>query len=559
MICLSWDSGRAYIQQTNIADEAGRNHTMGLGVTTKGTTNMKFFIEHWSRPQICIPFGKIICLFTMLVVGIMALSLPASAWEVKTHRELTGQAINIKAGVLGTYLKENLGLESGLNEMVDDKTVREWILEGSDLEDGELPFSRRPLNHFHDALNNRGLEAALSGMSAVDWSLEGIGAQDGEDSFSWNDAREFYFKALTAPTKTERDENWGKTFRALGQVMHLLQDSANPSHVRNDDHLDLSASFGPLGRIDVDGLHDYMARQNVGSYPGATFFTPDSSLLETEGAIRSEPFSNLFDTNTYNGGNPGATLGTDVGITEFTNANFFSDDTIPGQSTLVLFPFPDITELVPGPSNLPYLTLPRLGSPTFPAARAAKLTGNQAAAQFLLTNTSLDLIGKLQLDDMVYDAQAQNLIPRAIDYSAAVPEYFFRLPYTLEPSSHAFGIMGQVGAGGECEHNPSPGVTTGGLGVEMTIPSDLNFTGTASLYYHLPNNDTRILGAQIPDVPSGESILLTVNIPHAGLPIDEKFRWYVVLDGQAGPGTQEQPRAILANTDEAEWEWFCLF
>ena len=83
-----------------------------------------------------------------------------------------------------------------------------------------------------------------------------------------------------------------------------------------DEHLSL------FGIGDVDGLHDYMAGQSVSSYPGATFFTPDSALLETEGALRNEPFSNLFDTNTYIGGNPAATLGTNVGIAEFTNANF---------------------------------------------------------------------------------------------------------------------------------------------------------------------------------------------------------------------------------------------
>ena len=81
-----------------------------------------------------------------------------------------------------------------------------------------------------------------------------------------------------------------------------------------------------------------------------------------------------------------------------TNANFFSDDTIPGQNPEAFFPFPTVFELVPGIAHLPYLTLPRLGSPTFPAARAAKLTGNQAAAQFLLTNTNFDLIGQLGPD-----------------------------------------------------------------------------------------------------------------------------------------------------------------
>jgi hypothetical protein len=496
----------------------------------KGTTYMKFFIEYWSRPQICIPFGKFIFLWLVLVGGDMGLGLPALAWEIKTHKELTEQAINIKAGVLSTYLINNLGLESGLNEVVDKKTVRQWMIEGSDFEDN-LP---RPRHHFHDALNNRGLEAGLRGESAIDWSLAAVGEQS-FGPYSWSDAREYYFKALTLPTKTERDEYWGKTFRALGQLMHLLQDSANPSHVRNDDHISLS------GIGDVDGLHDYMARQSVSSYPGATFFTPDSSLLENEGAIRSEPFSNLFDTNIYNGGNPGATLGTDVGIAEFTNANFFSDDTIPGQSTLVLFPFPDVFELVPGPSNLPYLTLARLGSSTFPAARAAKLTGNQAAAQFLLTNTQFDLIGNLELDDAVYDAQAQNLIPRAIDYSAAVLDYFFRGEPTI--AKQEFGVAEDV---------DDSLIEPGSLDVEVEIPLSLGLQGTVSLYYERPDRQRVLADQQTWDGTNPVYLGGDIFFKSEGFFIGGKVRWYVVLDGEIGPGSPE-PRAVVGKTGEATW------
>jgi len=518
------------------------------------TTHMKFFAKFWTQSQAFLPPGKIILLCIFLVVGNMGLSLPVWAWEIVTHKELTEEAINIKAGVLNTYLIENLGLEGGLDEVVDKKTVRQWMIAGSDFEDN----SSRPLRHFHDALNNRGLEAALSGMSAVDWSLAAVGAQDGEDSFSWNDAREFYFKALTSSTKIERDENWGKTFRALGQVMHLLQDSANPSHVRNDAHPDFSVFIGSLGRIDVDGLHDYMARRFVISYPGAALFTPDSSLLETEGAVRTEPFSNLFDRNVYTGGNPQATLGTDVGIAEFTNANFFSDDTIPGQNEEAFFPFPGVNELVPAPVPSPYLTLPRLGSPDSPGARAAKLTGNQAAATFLLTNPNFDLIGKLQLDDVVYEAQAQHLIPRAAGYSAAVLTYFFRPQFPLEPSDHKFEVLGDPPTNEVCEGPPDANTPNGILNVRITIPSDLNFSdGTAFIYYEKKFDESRVLGEQFDfprSYPPFDRLSFNVRIPHADVP--DPVRWIVVLEGMAGPGTQEE-RAILTNTEEEAWVFVC--
>jgi hypothetical protein len=53
------------------------------------------------------------------------------------------------------------------------------------------------------------------------------------NAYSWISAKNFYYQAV----KTGSNALWAKTFRALGQVMHLLADSAVPAHVRNDPHL----------------------------------------------------------------------------------------------------------------------------------------------------------------------------------------------------------------------------------------------------------------------------------------------------------------------------------
>jgi hypothetical protein len=465
------------------------------------------------------------------LVCVLLLPTGGWAWEVNTHRELTEQAINIMEAELNSYLINNLGLEGGLNSSVNGGSPRELMIQGSDNEDNTPRF----LRHFHEPITNRGL---LNGTfdSSINWSLRAKGEQE----WSWNDAREYYFKALTSPTKAERDENWGKTFRALGQIMHLLQDSANPSHVRNDPH--------PFD----DGLHDFMERNRVGSYIGGGIFSPDPSMLEQGGATRSEPFSNLFDRDIYMGGNPGGTLGNDVGITEFTNANFFSDDTIPGQGSIVStdVPNPRAAELVPAPVPSPYLTLPRLGSAAFPGARVAKLTGNQAVAKFFLTNTNLDLLGQLQLDDAVYDAYSSHLIPRAVGYSAAVLHYFFRGDVTVTKSE--FVLTGQIQPGLGCD--PIPTEDFGNLNVMFEIPSDLSFSGTVSLYYE-SSGETRILLDQLTNPPSGQELALGLNIPHAE--IANPVRWYVVLEGQAGPGAQE-PRAVIATTDLTEWFFGCI-
>ena len=72
---------------------------MKMGRTMKGTIHMNFFIGHRHPLHTILSLGKTIFLI-VLVEGVVVSSAPVSAWEIKTHIELTDQAINIKAGVL---------------------------------------------------------------------------------------------------------------------------------------------------------------------------------------------------------------------------------------------------------------------------------------------------------------------------------------------------------------------------------------------------------------------------------------------------------------------------
>ena len=154
----------------------------------------------------------------------------------------------------------------------------------------------------------------------------------------------------------------------------------------------------------------------------------------------------------------------------------------------------------------------------------------------------------MQLDDVVYEAQAQNLIPRAIDYSAAVPDYFFRFHngYTLEPDVHFFSVDNT-----RCDGIPD--FEDGDLQVGLTIPTGLNFSGTASLYVE-QSNQIRLLVDERTNPPAGQTIFLGGSILHAT--VSDPVRWYVVLQGPAGPGVQEN-QAVLANTDRAPWVFNC--
>lgn len=50
----------------------------------------------------------------------------------------------------------------------------------------------------------------------------------------WDDAKNAYYIALTSIFSENHETYLAKTFQALGQVLHLLQDVSVPAHVRND-------------------------------------------------------------------------------------------------------------------------------------------------------------------------------------------------------------------------------------------------------------------------------------------------------------------------------------
>jgi len=52
--------------------------------------------------------------------------------------------------------------------------------------------------------------------------------------WDWERARTSYVQALSAVDKADQDTGFADTFQALGHVVHLIQDGAQPAHVRND-------------------------------------------------------------------------------------------------------------------------------------------------------------------------------------------------------------------------------------------------------------------------------------------------------------------------------------
>ena len=96
---------------------------------------------------------------------------------------------------------------------------REWIMQGSADEDDPL---LRTVHHFYDPINNKGLPGYTSSKI---WARDGAAQYGIGGDYSWEEA-------LAAYKRGDKE----KAYKALGHIIHLIQDATVPAHVRNDPH-----------------------------------------------------------------------------------------------------------------------------------------------------------------------------------------------------------------------------------------------------------------------------------------------------------------------------------
>ncbi|MEW6684277.1 MAG: hypothetical protein AB1451_15375 [Nitrospirota bacterium] len=173
---------------------------------------------------------KTLCV-TAMGLALLAISgVPAPAFEVDTHMAINERAVRatINSFSLDEYLKTQLNFSSGVLQTLDDQRVIDWVRKGGKFEDNGLRF----FHHFHDPLkpwDASGFKGLFS--SSILWGQTQVGGQSLFGDWSWHDARDYYYRALTAGTSAERKQYFAKTFRAIGQVMHLAEDVAGSVHV----------------------------------------------------------------------------------------------------------------------------------------------------------------------------------------------------------------------------------------------------------------------------------------------------------------------------------------
>ncbi|TFG90903.1 MAG: hypothetical protein E4H16_00880 [Candidatus Atribacteria bacterium] len=366
---------------------------------------------------------------TLLVAFAILFSLIPSSYALETDtHELINEYIGthtLNGFSLDSYLKDQLNIEEGIEELLESKQVWKCLKIGGTYEDNPNWHTiwERSVNHFHNPLTDEGYSGIwgiswLSGVSSIQWSQKSVGMQSPGGHYSWHDVREYFYNALTAPTKSERDENFAQTFRGLGQLMHLVQDLSVPAHTRADGHIMYNYETWARDNANIN---------NISTYAPEYF---DSSALETPNSPADVPFANLFDTNQYAGSNPNITLQSNIGLSEYTNANFFSEDTI-----FKIFPYPSRDSV-----SLNDIAIP---DPRYPSGDVLRKyfnkvsdgdTGYRVASVSFLRGFEDEcapfcsewFYENAALDDEVYGDYATRLIPKAVGYSADLLYYFFR-------------------------------------------------------------------------------------------------------------------------------------
>jgi hypothetical protein len=289
----------------------------------------------------------------------------------------------------------------------------------------------RFLNHFHNPLATTWSQAGLGGsvgQSAILWAQN---PSQSAPSWSWQDARQSYLDALTKASGADRDESLAAAFEVLGRQMHLVQDAASPAHARNDPHVFFNYETA------IDGLRI----REAGTFERWRDGTPDAAGVPDPGwrSLDGNPLApiaiaRLVDTDRYTGANPGVTTGALIGLAEYTNANFFSEDRIFTENDVnpqTQFPFPRRSSVLEQDVDV------HVGGATvkrrYLIKNADGATGYRIATVGFLREyhrrSGLDLARFREtpaLDETVYRDYAERLVPRAVTYSTALIDYFFR-------------------------------------------------------------------------------------------------------------------------------------
>jgi hypothetical protein len=379
-----------------------------------------------------------VALLTATLISIILFSGVAYPFWGMTHRNIS-EAAYISAQIDEILLQQfsikgNSLLTRSVPFSGGTMTAIGWLRKGSIGEDSGL----RPVHHFYDPVYNRGLTVPgmALGEKAFEWALEDPAEVIGQD-YSYRHAKEAYRQALTKADAKNREHWLATTFYILGHVLHMLQDMASPGHTRNAMHIGQIGvfDFGPKSVVEthLEGIRSdlvfdgYTIPRDSFSRIRDLWAEMDASGLPMQGpsarglsqVINRNFVSEGTNFTAFQAGNhaveyPFPVLDTSRCNDETVTTTNADGDTIQGLVTFCANSFVD-------PVTGVLETNPRMTTYSL-LGRDAAAKGINGAGIFTLNALNAVEIGRLA-------------IPRAVGYSAALLEYFFRgkLEFDVRP------------------------------------------------------------------------------------------------------------------------------
>jgi len=392
---------------------------------------------------------------------------------------------------------------------IDKYKLGSWFMRGASRED-DLPWmpflanddpvnAIRPLNHFFDPVHNipltlgGAIAGTRLGKKNPDWAL---GATDAffdanardelrQNHFSSFDAREAMWRALTLRDKDMspnisvagiadgeplRMAYWATTFRALGDLVHMIQDMGQPQHTRNEPHNGLGTNgiqqaitghksvFEKYVDARATGKPGY-AVTGSGNPSEVTISSLDSVFEQTYPVPRFANYTDYFSTTVAS--SPSASYEkAGYGLADYSNRRFFTavknlghpDFQLPlnTSSAYSRCKNPDGSDLTsarwdgtPNPNG--YKATALCTATVHDELNVSQDASNVALTAESVWDAALSSAGLAKTYHMtreVYDAQASLLVPRAIAYSAGIIDYFFRgTMYVAPPDEGVFALV----------------------------------------------------------------------------------------------------------------------
>ncbi len=397
-----------------------------------------------------------------------------------------------------------------------------WFIRGAIREDdwnvpddpnnpaGEATISSlfRMANHFWDPVHNSPLDTKFNLLHLFDISIVGkrapmwgLGAldpfskpnqpdPDRQNHFTVFDAREAMFRAVTGlgwdetkniidkvgrssggmndgtnvegtPRKANEQDRlayWATTFRALGDVTHLVEDMSQPEHTRVDRHSPFDSEEKQYFELYTNRRakerrfreFDKVSRTSIPKTPEKLLYVTDYTIPVID------QYSDLFHSGKAFGDN--AVL-TGRGLADYSNREFFSIGTNLGDNVFS-YPSNNPESYDHQEEFINYVTVPDLdnGGPvaTYKTVGVRsrylrqtvydKQDSNQNAYQRIKTVQSAwdkdATIPVYTLNEAAYADRLELLIPRAVAYGAAFVNYFFRGRMEISPpASGVYAII----------------------------------------------------------------------------------------------------------------------